>query len=159
VLLGQPDDAIARLRVGLQGYQATGAMVGRPALFSILAYASAMTGRVDDGLGCIRDGVEEAERTRQPVYLVLLHQARADLLAWGGNDQDLAEVSYRHALERARAAGALALELRAATGLARLWTAQGRTADARTLLAPLVGAFHEGLELSDVRDARAVLGG
>ena len=158
VMLGQPDDAIARLRAGLEGYQTTGAMIGRPGILSILGYATAMTGRRDDGLACIDEGIEDAERTNQPLYLVLLQLARGDLLGWSGTDPALAEGCYRRALEAARELGALALELRAATGLARLWTAQGRTTDARTLLAPLVEAFHEGLELADVRDARAVLG-
>jgi hypothetical protein len=33
----------------------------------------------------------------------------------------------------------------------------GRSDDARALLAPLVDTFHQGLELPDLRDARAVL--
>jgi predicted ATPase len=116
-----------------------------------------MTGGVDGGLALIAEGMEEAERTHQRLHLVQLHQARADLLGWRGDDPALVEASYRRAVERAREFGAPALELRAATGLARLWTSQGRTTDARALLAPLVEAFREGRELGDIRDARAVL--
>jgi class 3 adenylate cyclase/tetratricopeptide (TPR) repeat protein len=159
VMLGKPNDAIARLRVGLEGYQATGAAIGRPGFLNLLAYATAMTGRIDDGLACIEEGIEDAERTRQPLCLVLLAQSRGDLLGWRGDDPALAEASYQRALEGARNLGALALELRAATGLARLWRPQSRTEDARALLAPLVEAFREGLELPDLRAARAVLGG
>ncbi len=158
LMQGQPDDALARFRAGLEGHRVTGAGVGRPGLLSFLAYATAMTGRIDDGLACIDEGIEDAERTHQPLYLVFLHQARGDLLGWRGDDPAVAEASYRLALEQARELGTPALELRAATGLARLWMAQGRTAEARALLAPLIDAFREGLELPDLRDARAVLG-
>jgi tetratricopeptide (TPR) repeat protein len=154
---GRPDDALARLRAGLDGYQATGAGVARPGVLGLLAYATAMTGGVDGGLALIAEGMEEAERTHQRLHLVQLHQARGDLLGWRGDDPALVEASYRRAVERAREFGAPALELRAATGLARLWTSQGRTTDARALLAPLVEAFREGRELGDIRDARAVL--
>jgi tetratricopeptide (TPR) repeat protein len=158
VMQGRPDDAVSRLRAGLEGCRAAGAAVGRPAILSILAYATAMTGRFDDGLACIDEGIGDAERTHQPLYLVHLDQARGDLLGWRGDDLALAEASYRRALERARELGARALELRAATGLARLWMSQGRTTEGRELLAPVVEAFREGLELGDLRDARAVLG-
>jgi predicted ATPase len=50
------------------------------------------------------------------------------------------------------------LELRAATNLARLWSQQGRSDAAGALLAPLVAAFSEGLDLRDMQVARAVLG-
>jgi predicted ATPase len=49
------------------------------------------------------------------------------------------------------------LELRAATNLARLWSQQGRVDAVPALLAPLVGAFSEGLDLHDLRIARALL--
>jgi len=154
---GQPGDAVVRLRAGLEGCEASGALVGRPAMLATLAYATAMTGRIDDGLACIEEGIEDADRTRQPLYLVNLHQARGDLLGWGGSNPALAEASYRRALQLAHELGALALELRAATGLARLWISQGCVSRARALLAPLVAAFREGLELLDLREARAVL--
>ena len=45
---GRPDDAIARLREALAGYEATGAAVARPSVRGLLAHAPAMTGRVDE---------------------------------------------------------------------------------------------------------------
>jgi predicted ATPase len=49
------------------------------------------------------------------------------------------------------------LELRAATGLARLWCNQGKVQQARELLAPVYGWFTEGFETRDLKEAKALL--
>jgi len=51
----------------------------------------------------------------------------------------------------------LSLELRCATGLARLWRAEGRTKRARELLAPVYGRFTEGFGTADLRAAKTLL--
>ena len=68
-----------------------------------------------------------------------------------------AEVSYRSAIEAARAQSAKMWELRAATRLARLWHHQGRTSAARDLLSPVYGWFTEGFDTKDLRDAKVLL--
>ena len=52
---------------------------------------------------------------------------------------------------------AKALELRAAISLARLWQGQGKTAEARELLAPVFDWFTEGFDTADLKDAKALL--
>ena len=49
------------------------------------------------------------------------------------------------------------MELRCATGLARLWHAQGRTGPARELLAPVYGRFTEGFDTADLQAAKTLL--
>jgi predicted ATPase len=41
--------------------------------------------------------------------------------------------------------------------LARLWQGQGKTGEARDLLAPLYGWFTEGLDTGDLKAAKALL--
>ncbi len=48
-------------------------------------------------------------------------------------------------------------ELRAATRLARFWHSEGRTAEARDLLAPVYGWFTEGFETADLKEAKSLL--
>ncbi len=49
------------------------------------------------------------------------------------------------------------MELRAATRLARLWQAQGKTTDARDLLAAVYGWSIEGFDTADLKEAKALL--
>src|SRR5262249_55396131 len=121
VLQGRPDDAIARLRDGLAGYAATGTAVARPASTALPAHATAMRGRVPEGLELVAEGMADAERTNQRFHLVQLHLTRGDLLLWGAEPQPAeAEACYRRALDLARSFDALFHQLRAATNLARL---------------------------------------
>jgi predicted ATPase len=68
-----------------------------------------------------------------------------------------AEPCFYQALTVARAQGAKAWELRAATSLARLWAGQNRRIEARDLLAPVYGWFTEGFDTADLKDAQGLL--
>jgi predicted ATPase len=68
-----------------------------------------------------------------------------------------AEDHFRQALDWARRQGALSLELRAATSLARLLRDQGRSADAVALLQPVYDRFTEGFNTADLKAAKALL--
>jgi hypothetical protein len=134
--------------------------VARPASTALLALATAMTGRVAEGLELVAEGMADAERTNQRFQLVQLNLTRGDLLLWGADSEAEAaeaESCYRRALDLARSFAAQSNELRAATSLAQLWSRQGRRAEAAALLEPLIAAFSEGLDLHDLQHARAVL--
>ena len=70
---------------------------------------------------------------------------------------ELAEADLRDAIALAREMSAKTWELRAATSLARLWRDQGKSAEARELLAPVYDWFTEGFETADLREARVLL--
>ena len=72
-------------------------------------------------------------------------------------DEELAEADFRDAIALAREMSAKTWELRAATSLARLWRDQGKSAEARELLAPVYDWFTEGFETADLREARVLL--
>jgi predicted ATPase len=52
---------------------------------------------------------------------------------------------------------AKSLELRAVMSLSRLYRQQGRSAEARPLLAEACGWFSEGLDTLDLQEAKALL--
>jgi len=54
-------------------------------------------------------------------------------------------------------AGARLWELRATTSLARLLKRQGKSEEARKMLAEIYGWFTEGFEFADLKDAKALL--
>ncbi len=49
--------------------------------------------------------------------------------------------------------------VRAASGLARLWQQQGKTSEARNLLAPVYNWFTEGFDTKDLQEAKVLLDG
>jgi predicted ATPase len=51
----------------------------------------------------------------------------------------------------------MALELRAAMSLSRLWQQQGKRREARQLLADICGWFAEGFDTADLQEAKALL--
>jgi predicted ATPase len=68
-----------------------------------------------------------------------------------------AEACLHTALEIARQQEAKSLELRAAMSLSRLWQAQGKTTQARQVLAAVYSWFTEGFDTRDMREARVLL--
>ena len=68
-----------------------------------------------------------------------------------------AESCFHRAIEIARSQKAKSWELRAATNLAGLWRDEGRTDEARELLAPVYDWFTEGFDTADLKDAKALL--
>ena len=81
---------------------------------------------------------------------------RADLQQLAGA-HDEAEASYQEAIGVALTQAAKTWELRAATGLARLWHTQGKRIEARDLLVPTYRWFTEGFDTRDLREAKALL--
>ena len=68
-----------------------------------------------------------------------------------------AEGAYRRAIQIAQKQQAKIFELRATTSLAQFWLMQGKSAEARRVLAQVVGWFSEGLDMSDLQNAQVVL--
>jgi len=97
------------------------------------------------------------ERGGERQFESTLHCLRGEFLVALGTDIGEAEASMLRGLEVARAQHAKSLELRAALGLARFWQRQGRTRDARGLVAEIYAWFTEGFDTPDLRDAKALL--
>ena len=68
-----------------------------------------------------------------------------------------AEAFFQRALAVARQQQAKSWELRAAMSLAHLWRDQGKSQQARELLAPVYGWFTEGFDTRDLKEAKALL--
>jgi len=68
-----------------------------------------------------------------------------------------AEACFRQAIDIARRQQAKSLELRAVISLSRLWQKQGKTEEARPMLAEIYSWFTEGFETGDLKEAKALL--
>ena len=113
-------------------------------------------GRLDEADGAIEEGLTLIEETGERSWKALLLCTRAEIRQRTG-DPDATEAIWREAIDTATSQDARILELRATTGLARLWAEHGARAKARTLLAPIHAWFTEGFDTPDLKDAKALL--
>ena len=102
------------------------------------------------------DALQVVERSGERLLVAELNRQRGQLLQRQGHTE-AAEELYCKALSIAQEQEAKLWELRAVVSLARLQRDQGRTAEARDLLAPIYGWFTEGFGTPDLREAKAVL--
>jgi predicted ATPase len=99
------------------------------------------------------------QRTEERYWEAELYRLQGELLGQEAErpQQSDAEAHFLRALEVARSQQARSLELRAAMRLGRLWQAQGKRDDARTLLASVYHWFTEGFDTTDLQEAQALL--
>ncbi len=145
------------MRSSLEDWQRSGTVAGQPLLLAMLAQAYQRAGRPDEGILVLEDGLKLVERTGVRPNEAELHRLKGEMLLAAGEEAERAEVCFQRALEIAREQHAKSWELRAATGLARLWQNQGRAGDSQALLAPVYAWFTEGLDTPDLMEAWTLL--
>src|SRR5262249_11088050 len=142
VMAGEGAAALAEVAEGRELAAGTKNRGGIPALLAALADGQRAAGQHATALGMVESGIAVATETGQHYYDAGLYQRKGELLlATDPPSCGEAEALFSGALDIARAQEAKALELRAATSLARLWQRQGKCAEARALLAPVYGWF------------------
>jgi predicted ATPase len=137
----------------------------RQGLLGLMPYAKrlfaeslAATGASAEALDVLDASLEQIARPgwEERVHLAEVLRVRGCVLAQLGRSEE-AERDLRSAIEVARGQTAKSWELRSATSLARLWHRQGKSAEARELLAPVYGWFTEGFDTRDLTEAKSLL--
>lgn len=103
------------------------------------------------------DALDRAEAGRCPWCAPEVLRAQGEKLLRQGASAQEAQRWFVRALDLARSSNALSWELRAATSLARCWSSQHRSGEARALLAGVLERFTEGFDTRDVRQAQQML--
>ena len=130
-----------------------------PGFLNSLALVLARSGRREAGLAAAEEVLRRIERTKQLWLMPEALRIKGEILLAGKANADvMAADCFVRSGELARAQGALAWELRAATSLARLLHDQGRAADAREALRPVYSRFTAGFDTADLKSAKALLG-
>ena len=156
--LGNGHDGAQQLRQSIELWKQTGAEFFLPLLGAMLAETCIACDDLEEAVAIVDEELSRLERTGQDQWRSMVLWTKGDaLLAMNLSDQAEAERCYLEAIDFTRSQSAKSWELRAATRLARLWHSQGKTAEARDLLAPVYGWFTEGLDTADPRDAKALL--
>ncbi len=150
---GAPEDAL--FDRGWAQFRATGARILTRFWPALLADVHARAGNVDAGRAALRRALDADDS--MAFWDAELARIEGDLAAQGKGADATVETPYQRALSISRRQGARALELRAATSVARFWSRRGRTNEAAALLTPVYEGFTEGLDAPDLRDAKALL--
>ena len=155
---GQADEGLALIVRGMDMCRSSGAVLEFPHCWATLADAYRGTGRIDEALQAVAEGLKQARETSARFNEAELYRLKGELLLAGaGPGAEDAERCFRQAIEIARRQSAKSLELRAATSLSRVLQRQGKREDARRLLAEVYAWFTEGFDTFDLKDARALL--
>jgi predicted ATPase len=158
-MLGKFQEGIAQICEGMTAEKTIGIRLYLPGSLCTLAKAQAHAGLPVEGLTTLADALAMVEETGERLWEAELYRVRAELLLMQGEyDAVEAEASFQEAIEVARNQSARSWELRATTGLARLWQELGKREEARQVLAPIHAWFTEGFETPDLREAEALLG-
>ena len=113
--------------------------------------------RGDGAIGDVDAMLAACEARDEGWYVAELMRIKAELLLARDEAGDATEALLQRSLDLARAQGALAWELRAATSLAQLRIAQRRETEAATLLRSVQARFTEGFATEDLRKAATLL--
>jgi predicted ATPase len=154
---GQQAAGIAQIRQGLATYQSTGARLGGAWCQLLLAEAYGKSGKIEEALQALEEALVLVDHTQERYYEAEIHRLKGEFLLMQGGTETVAHACFRQALAVARRQSARSWELRAATSLARLWSVQGKRAEAHALLTPIYGWFSEGFDTADLQEAQSVL--
>jgi predicted ATPase len=156
---GATETGIRLMRQGLQDYRGTGAESWAPYYGALLAEQLGQAGFVEEASAVLKEARDAAKRASDRFFWEAeLRRLDGELrLCSRSTEAREAEENFRSAITVAQEQQAKSLELRAAMSLARLWRDQGKTAEARELLAPVYGWFTEGFDTRDLKEAKGLL--
>jgi adenylate cyclase len=154
---GFAEEGVGQIRLGL-GMLADTESERLWGLALLLPDAYAKTGRLKEALAMLDESLRAVESAGRHDIELQLYPLKGEVLVMQDPAvEPEAEQCFRRAIEIARRHSAKTVELRAATGLARLLAKQGRRDEARTMLAKIYNWFTEGFDTRDLKDAKALL--
>jgi predicted ATPase len=171
---GQREEGVAQIRQGLAAYRAIGGEMMRSQFLALLAEVHGKMGQADEGLIALAEALAAVDKTWERRWEAELYRLKGELTLQRFqissskfsvteprplilDPQGEAEACFLKAIEIACKQQAKSLELRATMSLARLLAKQGRTDEARTMLAEIHSWFTEGFDTADLKDAKALL--
>src|SRR5262249_25146 len=175
---GRREEGMVQMRQGLESWRATGAELLSPYYLALQAEAYGQIGFPEEGLSRIAEALTAIEKSAERWWEAELYRLKGTLAlkqsgVWSPKSgvpnaqhptpntpaEAEAEACFWKAIDIAQKQQAKSLELRAVTSLSRLWHSQGKTGEARQMLAAIYGWFTEGFDTADLREAKTLLEG
>jgi class 3 adenylate cyclase/tetratricopeptide (TPR) repeat protein len=156
--LGQLQEALTEIQKGIAEGRRTGVGFMLPMMYSWLADVHTRSGDDEAAASIVEQTLREISDATGRSWEAELHRQRAQiLLALNPSKIAEAELYFKKAIEVARRQNSKSMELRAATGLAKLWRQHERMDEARELIEPIYRWFNEGTATADLQLARDLL--
>ena len=154
--VGDVNKGVDQAREGVRAAYSLGTLYPQPIHLIILADIYRMSGEYEAGLKALDEVDGIIRHVGYGLWIPELYRVRGDIQILDSRPAE-AEEQFNKAIEIACDQDAKSLQLRAAVSLARLWCSQGKSSQARDLLAPIFGWFTEGFDTSDLIEAKALL--
>ncbi len=156
--LGDMERGVAEMEAGIAGFAPMGGVPRQAFTAAMLAKGYEKLGRIDQAIAMLDDQRVRIERSGERLDEAELYRVRGELLyARDGAGSSEGESCLRKAIEISRRQESRWWELRATTSLARMLIEQGRSDEARTMLAEIYGWFKEGFDTADLKGAKTLL--
>jgi DNA-binding SARP family transcriptional activator len=153
---GQVAEGLALMRDSSLGWRSLWGSACFP-LDTVHTEAMAETGDVDGALQNIDTLLAMSERSHTPFWDAEFYRLRGKTLAHEQPDDPECEMWMRHAVDLARSQGAVMLELRAATTLARHLQQSDSQAEAAADLDTILSGLPADPDVGDIREARDLM--
>jgi predicted ATPase len=153
---GRPKKVFEKCKWGLAALRGTQARFALPYFLTLLADTYGKQGSFEAGLEALDEAQSSLHRNGDFCEAEVYRQKGELLFMQGGSDGQ-AEACFHTAVDIARRQKAKSLELRAVTGLSRLWCRKEKTKQARKALEEVYCWFNEGHDTADLRAARSLL--
>jgi class 3 adenylate cyclase/predicted ATPase len=155
---GDSSTGLDEMRRGIELLRKLGIVAFIPLLLGLLSQAEIQRGNIRSARSILDDALGEVRRTGDVRHEAELYRRLATLLLLEQPDKvAAAEKLFARALSIAREQETKTFELRAATGLAKLWRDQGRCNEARELLVPIRRWFSDRSEESGLDETTALM--
>lgn len=158
VQLGQVEEGVRWLEVGLSAWRAQNNLQFMPHRLCLYAEGLLLAGRRSDAVEAITEALQLVERNHEAVLAPLVRLIYANILLVGGrSEQARAEEQLNLALRLASDQGFSLFALRIASRFAQALDERGERARAHELLASIVDRFGGGPATRDLTEAKAML--
>jgi predicted ATPase len=154
---GNSKEGLEQLAAGEAGFARMGWRLMLIELLSYRVRALHQAGDPTAALAQLTQLFDAVEETNERYYEPELWRLRGALSLATGLRGEVAETSFRKAIEVAERQGSKSFQLRAACDLARLYASHSDRAEALAILQPTYGWFTEGFDTPDLREAKALL--
>jgi predicted ATPase len=153
---GCAEQGLEMMEAGVSQFRDSGRRTWLASLLILQADGHLLAGNASKALARANEALLEITAIGESQFESPAKSAMGDAYLALGQPEE-AESTFLEAINVARSQEAKSWELRASTRLARLWQSQGKTAEARELLAPIYGWFNEGFDTADLKEAKTLL--